>query len=491
MNDRKHLDQIDKIVTRSKAWLVKEKRNDHLWYGLVDNPIASASMALALWSNDFIRQAELLFTGKKKLSKYEQSVWFLYDCCKKGEKVNNINKLICELNETQQSFIVLLASANRIVDEDQIIHFPFINLIDLENSFGSHWGTYGLVADVIRNLPKNIKYLDLLLNKQSHDGSFYGDIILTSLVISLITFYKVPEELAGVSNKALLWLTQGSKRMSPSVCNDLRFWDSAWAVLALNGEYDPIHTLRYFVDKRLSKPISGWSWTTSSDIICLDSTTLVLESLCLEPRNRIVASAISKVRKDLTRLSQEVFEGGNQLCPTFIDSDGRFLETCPIVTARLLYLLKFDNTKTIDHWQGLLQAILDGSKSPWFVDESITVGLFLYYYSKSDVFNQELLKDLIEKVVDSCIDSVEGKLAIVLGLSTYIHHRKGIKVAMKYYRHLDQLVLECINHIKIDGSWLGSEVGVFGFEIYYSDIVFTSSLSVLALNSYKECLEQL
>jgi voltage-gated potassium channel Kch len=490
---------LEQAVLGGIDWLRKNKQASGNWSGLeVDDPCPIVTIALALQSAGNVKEADILLNPnvrhKSTASSLAAALRGIFDekrCLNhlESEKMMKSFTLSSEEIPIVLLFGVATGKMDKAILETMV---PGLSVTAWDNLYGEHWGTYGLVADFLKTPEESLPEIkSKLLSRKNSTKNFYGDVILTSLICCALCTGRGRQLAWGDHTDALTWLRKGGPGLITTPFDSLDVWDTAWAILTLRKlgiAYQEIsESLNWLQRVFMSTPFGeGWSWSPQSSILCIDSTSLICESIAFDDfsdarLNRIILRTLNNL------FNKYPFQDG--MCPTFIGLNTK-TEPCPVITARILSLRGY-GLRISENWSQLIQRVLNGEKSPWFTDENITKGLVLHYASKAMVTSlpkcQQLFEETIKQLEKGTITTLEGKLSTIIGCTNFMHYSDLSKdQENKSLKALGQVIDTCLMEQNIDRSWNPQEVGRFGFGIKYRDRVFTTCLGIIAFNNYHE-----
>jgi hypothetical protein len=368
---------------------------------------------------------------------------------------------------------------------------PDLTAENWEKLYGEHWGTYGLVADFVKSSgaePAVVR--SKILMRKNEFGSFYGDIILTSLISCALLRGLDHPTAWGDAEDALCWLANKEQKLRTPPFDSLTIWDTAWAIstlkqlgLAYEHLAESISWLQRLVIKRSYG--AGWSWSTESNLLCIDSTSLICECFINEDfSDSTLKKSISSAFASLTQL--HLIDG---MWPTFVSEHSK-TEPCPIITARMLSLRMGKGQASQNDWAVLLRKVITGTRSPWFTDGAITEGIVLYYAAGAVgpalPECRQLFKDLLKRTREKSI-TLEGRLSTLMGCTAFARKATfSLQRTRSFVNVIREVIDACTSEQAQDGSWSPYQVGRFGFEMNYGDRVFTTCLGITALNNCRQ-----
>lgn len=492
----------ERAIKRGLSWLQDNRSNNGSWSGLeVRSSPGIVCVALALQSKGEKAEAASLLNpairNEISASPLSMALCRIFD--HEGSLTDFQAKDLLSspgLNDEQIPLALLFGVATGKMQSSLLGQMvPNLSSANWEREYGEHWGTYALVADFLTPSSQNYaSILSKLLSRRNRYGSFYGDVILTSLIAcSLIRGGGRPRAW-GPAADATCWLKSKRPELTTPPFDSLGIWDTGWGILTLRQlglAYEDVAESISWLQKTMirKRHAMGWSWSTESSVLCLDSTSLICESLIDADFADVVLTRT--IRYTLDGLSQHylVKEG---MWPTFVDENSR-TEPCPIITARVFSLLRGKPEASAHNWSQLLTKVISGETSYWFTDGAITKGFVLYYASKSVGTNspecESLFTDLEKLLKGSDREKItlEGKLSALIGCTAYVYYANVSETErIAYIKTLRQVIDTCILMQCVDGCWNPQEVGRFGFGIHYADRVFTTCLGIIALNNFRQ-----
>lgn len=381
--------------------------------------------------------------------------------------------------------------ANKISPSTAIDYFP--DNIDLwDEKYGPHWGTYSLVAKILRakyigSEQELMGYVHDLCSRKSDTGSWFGDVILTS--VSALTLKSVNLNWSHWKD-AVAWinsLAMDGGRGLPLI-KGLDVWDTGWVTLTLLRLGGPLYTLKHSIEwllKCQQEETGAWSWSEEGKLICCDSSSLICSVLkAAQIKDVRVESALQRCLSLLHAAHNNTYNW-----PTFIAGNSRF-HPCPIISSRCIGLLDLSGVNRQSAANFLLAEISSNTTtSMWFSDQLITKGLVLAYIASLCTPNstdaQKLVNELSEHSIDDCGLSVEAASSILLGL---LEAQRYLQLDHRFDNKIKILVNFIISTQEEAGYWKGSSIGVFGFGRFYSNDLFATSLATNALMQYSQSI---
>ncbi len=486
------LNDMSQPLQKSVNWLHSKKSSDGSWSGLNNSEYSIPCIAMALKSNGFTKEAYELqnIYANNLTNELSKRLWEIFHLVSiEKPDIDTACQLYKNIDQQSATLIKLFLISNDILKSDILLESD-INESDWRKEFGPHWGTYGLVADYLKYPSNYQSYVNHLITIRNKNGSYYGDVILSSLITCSL-FISEEGPIAGrISKDTTNWLLKLKSINHFRLCDSLNIWDTAWSTYIfhmLDTEYHDLQDSIEWLKKSFSKePINGWSWSTEGKILCLDTTTLIYDCFLNNNLNDNLLDSINKI--SLKTIINTIPKKENDLFPTFRDDDGIY-NPCPIISSRVSSILtNIGITNTIDP-NKIIECVLNGESSEWFTDKSITKGFVLYYISKTLTKPSEplesLFKNLIDDINNKNFASPEGKLATLLGCSKFItKYRLILSDRDKYSKLIIQHYYDILYLQNTDGSWTSTNIGTFGFGMLYSDIIFSSCLGILSLIEY-------
>ena len=411
-----------------------------------------------------------------------------------NEEVQKLILDICDKNafeESQENFLkwlgLLLFQDSSINSHQELLSVKLPSVEDWERHYGRHWSTYAMVARLVYTHfngygPEAKELAKKLVRARSDSVSWFGDCLLTSLCV--LALARIDKQRT-VWHAAALWLAEVTveHECMPLVRN-LDVWHTGLALEVLHlGGAIPETALQWLMKQFHKTPMgSGWSWTSESGIICLDSTSTVVRTIrALDVKDIMVHRYIEAAQLTLFEARRQITEGSLKM-PTFIDSE-EGIDVCPIILARSLHLLNLPPQDRRLCAESLVQQISDGHKSPWFKHPGITKGLVLWhialYLPHESKTVYQLVGDLIEYATDLDNGAHVTRASVLLGL---LASRRLIKTG-----DVSETIERLVNNVlasQEDGRWPGEAVGVFGFGRLYADDHLATVLSLHALMEY-------
>ncbi|MGA7675295.1 MAG: potassium channel family protein [Rhizomicrobium sp.] len=395
------------------------------------------------------------------------------------------------------SILGLLAGVTSVGPVRQ--HFPS-DPEQWREAYGPHWNCYALVARIAlgqsdlatrskrwASSSTSRRCIDELHNLRGHDGSWYNDTLLTSLIGMLFCRLGIHRK---DRSRAARWirLKARSAQGGLPIFDTPRVWDTAWiiaALLTLIGESKITRDgIQWIINARCEHKKCPdkigetrlWSWSDTSELACHDTTSLVCDVLRQAVIRDVAVDSVAKaVELELDRASH------GHRWSTF-DKGPRQIHQCPVISARCTRINHARHGNFQDTAESILTDVLTKNwTSCWHTDPAISDGLTLYYLAQVVWPTSQNMAAMVRRLCDNPITSVEGASAMVLGLlestNSMATQSDLTDTALAKTRELtDYIVSRTQNHF-----WSGDQVGVFGFGRRYADSAFATSLALLAL----------
>lgn len=410
---------------------------------------------------------------------------------KKEELISTLRSDL-SLKESGEGFIRwigLVLFEERLTDCDPVLFSvepPSIE--DWLKQYGKHWATYAIVANLLHAQYTGDEsaagtYAIALTQLRSDTGSWFGDCLLTALCA--LALAKTDRQQT-VWHSAAIWIADVVKAYSTvSLVRNLDVWHTGLALEVLHvGGVRAERALQWLIEHSLDTlGGGGWSWSSESNALCLDSTSTVVHAIsALDVRDVHVKRCLEAAQIALKSALKETDQGEWSI-PTFIDSDW-MIEPCPIIAARSLRVVEMPAHKRLSYAKKLVGQVKSGSASPWFSQPSITRGLVLWYLSPFLPFNYSDVRHISGELVRDASRITERdnvvRACILLGLLACL---RIIDADAEMTRTVERLVDRVIASQE-RGRWIGEPVGIFGFGRLYSDDHLASVLSLYALMEY-------
>ena len=359
-----------------------------------------------------------------------------------------------------------------------------------ECQYGRHWSTYARLARLLywhyrEDETKSNDQLKELISAQSPSGSWFGDCLLTSLCV--LALARVDKQRTAWHGAAL-WLAELVEQNGRiPLVSDLNIWHTALALEVMHvGGISLQPPLQWFVAQFLALPEGcGWSWSSESDVICLDSTSAVIHAVRnVDVRDIRIYRCIEAARETINSAIKNT-EGALKV-PTFIKGkEGKGgIEACPIILARSLSFIDLSPQNRRKYTEDLIKEIVQGCTSPWFRSPAITKGLVLWYVAPYLTHNSSTMREVVKSLLTDAENLQIGQHAtracILLGL---LATRKLLDVSEDVNRTIERLINSVLASQE-DGKWPGELIGVYGFGRLYADSLFSTVLSLHALIEY-------
>ncbi|MCF8278228.1 MAG: hypothetical protein K9J17_15985 [Flavobacteriales bacterium] len=500
-NSEKYLNNtlVSKVLADSISQLSAQRTSKGFWSGINKScAVSSACCAIALKRGGLVDKSFEIYQSREEHSHngtitLSNGLWDIYSASDISWETYSHHL------DANEYFLLLCFGAS--------LGYPVIKELETVNGSsanwdegdGVHWGSYGHIAFSLCNSQKEdqASVCDILRRRQSASGSFYGDTVLTSLVVCFFTY----SSLAGsLLQDALQWLASSENEPMQRPFDSVCIWDTAFSLVTLRRygyNYSDLKLSFEWLVGKYEERYAGWSWSTESKgIKCLDTTTAVLEAL----------DGNDYLDWTLNQMQNQALDEINSLPPTaesntFQDDYG-YHAYCPIIHSRILWLQR-TSSATSAGWNKVEAFLGSGNTvvSPWFKDRHITTGLGLYYASKSIVKpTKGMIKihsQLITDMSKGRIQSPEGKLSALLGVVS-VRRNWGINEVEGYGRGSKEFpkwlgtitdLLEDVIRKSYDNSnnkWIPSSVGYFGHGVYYTNEVFITNLACMALMELTE-----
>ena len=400
-----------------------------------------------------------------------------------------------EVHASSEEFLLWLAYLVQqgLTDEtqNQLTSIGLPSVEEWRELYGAHWSVYALAARLlVAHKTGNQGEVDLcaqeLVDVYSDTGSWFGDSLLTSVCVLALA---QADRQRTFWHGAVLWLIEtASECEGMPVVRSLDVWHTALAIEILHySGTDTAASVLWLQRRCIDDGVrTGWSWSSESKCLCLDSTSTILHAIrALEIKERRVALC-AHAAGDTLSASVYTDAAGVRTMPTFLGQDTG-IDPCPIVLSRSLTLLPLDPADRRAWALQIVQRVADGEVSPWFSAPCITKGLVLWHigsYLPTDVVpTQKLVAELVAEaghLQDG--DNVMGG-SILLGL---LGSKHCVSAAAGRNETMERLVDRILASAG-DGEWTGEAVGVFGFGRTYRDNHLATVLSLRSLMEYS-CL---
>jgi hypothetical protein len=477
---------IARSVEKAVGWLREIQSQDGHWDGIVgSDPVALACCGVGLMAAgrtssgfDLLARASVAGPGDHlgrivtKLGRREYA-----------SHGADLDTDVSTLNADETFLAALVAEMTSQTTHDLERMLAPVTYGKWLQEYGPHWACFALVHDVLRSGAAQADAESALVCRISPEGSWYGDHILTSMAICAIVGQKAQPRNWGTVMDAANWLESVRGGESCQSIRRLETWDTAWALYVLRQYGCDYWQCKRGLDwllrafRRGKAP--GWSWSTQSDLTCMDTSTLAYELLSAWPVAD--AFAVDAVTEFETLLSGRYRLLGQGLWPTFV-WDNYQVEPCPVASARAMAVLPMSATLSPGHWDDLLRRVRAGWHSPWFRDPMITKGLVLYYYSRCHVAVGGEIGAFVETLnaeLPQC-ETLEGKASWLLGHASCAGLQGALSVGIDV-KDEEAVIAEILNSQTREGGWEPANVGYYGFGRCYADRVFTACMAMLGL----------
>jgi len=383
---------------------------------------------------------------------------------------------------------IIHPQVNRVTDLDSIASGKWSYSDD---EYGRHWSTYTVLKNCLQAFIKHDDHrLDeesqQLLDRKCETGNWFGDLLLTSisvLVLRKIDRGRIP------SVEAENWLLDSllSAGSKASFVSNLNIWHTSitletLAAAGVRGAEIDLATQWLASQMSVLDGYPGWSWSTDSNVLCLDSTTAAVAALGNPEIRNVELQEKYEVGKETVNAIFHRF-GRQSLMPTFVHGSNP-LHNCPIISARAVKLLRKDFAEKCSIAADVIDRVNDAQLSEWYSDRTVTQGLVLWYLapylSPSNQSALRLVTQLKNLGSKAEVTSVEACSAAALGLLGWDYVLREKSLQKEIHNFISRLIMTRRN----DG-WAGSRVNVFGFGSNYVDEHFTCVLALRALIEYQ------
>ncbi len=363
-----------------------------------------------------------------------------------------------------------------------------------ESKYGEHWATYALVTKLLmaRLSQDNSSVNSLgktLVEKRTSAFSWYGDNLLTAICILSLKKCKIGLIPRYEAETILVEQLQKNGEGVPLVGN-LDTWHTALAIdlfCSAGMSHSPIieDAERWLTEMFNRNVYNGWSWSSDSNMLCIDSTSAALEALRHLSTNDTTVWRVIELAQETIASTRGIGSLAEFEWPTFIENNMP-LHPCPIISARCLKHVVMQP----DEKRKLAQALIvkvhrNRWVSPWFDRDTICHGLVLWHLSPW-LPGFDPAKELTAKLtidaqrVGSLGDEECGAIALGLIGSFILYDNKTELLGA-----LD-VVIDSLVSREDEGLWRGSPTGIFGFDRFYSDDHWTTVLVLKALFEYSK-----
>ncbi|MCK5609092.1 two pore domain potassium channel family protein, partial [Candidatus Pacearchaeota archaeon] len=263
---------------------------------------------------------------------------------------NNIITLFGSDNDLTESTIRVLLWMSILFCEpsDKVskvaIDFKLPSVEEWERRYGKHWATYALVAELLKAhlLEDNERVRSIgkaLKDRRTDSFSWYGDNLLTSICILALGKCDIESNPRCAAITVLNEQLSNSGEGLPLVAN-LDIWHTALTIdLFCSAEmsHSPIiEDAEKWLTKMFNCNVyNGWSWSSDSNMLCIDSTSAALEALRYLSTNDTTVQRVKKLAQETIASTRGIGSLAEFEWPTFIEKNMP-LHPCPIISARCL-----------------------------------------------------------------------------------------------------------------------------------------------------------
>jgi hypothetical protein len=500
-------DAIRSALGGASKWLEREQRHGTHWNG--DSPpdlVANSLAATFLKTNvstprnaEAWRTFDAVATGLAARRGRDPLGKLVFRIVQNGISEPQILRQLenlrskSEAHEHQPMLAALLIIALGTLPLMQVRRYLASNLDRWAGDYGPHWECYALLAQLfVAQLPTggtlqpseltvDAKVLaNRLLGRRANNGSWYEDVILTSLVgiaFARLGLLSVPLD------DAAIWLAREIRKRPAglSLVSGLPVWGTAWATQALQ-DYLPDskvvrRSLTWLVGRATVSGVEGeWSWSTGLSLTCYDTSSTVCEVLhAAEIKDVRLASAMEAGLRTLGLVRNQY------RYPTFAPA-GVAIHYCPIISARVTSLLQERAGHVLAEGEAILANVVNHNWiSEWFSDPAISRGLVLSYLGSFCKPSLRTAKLLTESVAKEAPTSMEGAAAMILGLHAAQRNlHLSVRTRARCERQ-NRFLVDYLIGRRSEHHWVGDKVGVFGFGRLYADPVFATAIALRAL----------
>jgi len=354
--------------------------------------------------------------------------------------------------------------------------------------YGEHWATYASSAEL---LVAHLEGHRDIVDRQAHrlkavrakTGSWFGDCLLTSAcALALARANRQRMYWHG----AALWLVEAATELNGlPLVRSLDVWHTALTMEMLHyAGIDCTSSALWLQAQCVAAGDQvGWSWSSESSCICLDSTSTAVHALrALEMRDLPVERCL---RQGMRSLAQAlcVDHNGMPSMPTFLGGDTA-IDPCPIVLSRAITLIPLEPKVRRRFAEHIADLVASGEVSPWFSCSSITKGLVLWHIGPYLPMDTAAAKQLVEELIEKTQQIVDGQNvsagSVLLGLMGSRHCTSHTTAREAAIERLVNVILANA----IDGEWAGERVSVYGFGRQYCDDHLATVLALRSLMEY-------
>ncbi len=502
-------DAIDAILTGARNWLVEQQVDGRYWRSVLPADVVATGIAAAFldlcgeipgsadMAGNLRAAAAEMNTRPARDPAGHAALLISNDAFNEAELALTLKRMrrVRQTDENQPMLVALMALACGRVNLDCAAASIPEDLEVWDQVYGSHWGCYALLTRLIvaqlesdgtlsagALTDETSAHCNELLRRRSDNGSWFEDVLLTSLVgvvFNRLGLFSVP-----MAETANWTIAEARRRVGGlAIIFGLPVWDTAWSVRALQSlipdDEIPRRGLNWLVRHANVSGIEGeWSWSTGLAMGCFDTTSLVCEALhSAQLKDVRIASSLDA---GLARLRSV---GVGHQYPTFLGCDGEPIHFCPIISARVVSLLQRHEGQTRPEAETILDDVANGWISEWFSDPAITQGLVLSYLGPFCIPSLRSAKALARSLAANPPASIEGAGASLLGLVSAL---RNLHLAIDVRKRCESRIRDLVDYLvarRSDHHWSGDLTGMFGFGRRYGDPIFATALALQALST--------